>query len=48
MKFGQFMASFYENVALFNFHRILCEKDFLDVCMLIWINFDSFAMTYLI
>ena len=33
---------------LFNFQRILCKKDSVEVSMLIWTNSDSFAMTYLI
>ena len=40
-----------ENVAwklVFNFQRILYEKESEDVCMLIWIDFNSFAITYLI
>ena len=30
---------------LFNFQRNLCEKDSEEVSMLIWTNFDSFAIT---
>ena len=30
--------------ALFNFQRIFCKKKSDEVCMLIWINFDSFAI----
>ena len=33
--------------ALFNFQRILCKKESEEVCMLIWTNFDSSAITYL-
>ena len=32
----------------FNFQRILSKKESEEVCMLIWTNFDSFAVTYLI
>ena len=32
---------------LFNFQRILCKKDSVEVSMLIWTNFDRFAITYL-
>ena len=59
MKFGQFVQyykiiffikKFYENVAwkLFNFQRILCKKDTLQVSMLISTNFDRLAIAYLI
>ena len=34
--------------ALFNLQRILCKKDSVEVSMLIWTNFDRFAITYLI
>ena len=34
--------------ALFNFQRILRKKDFVEVNMVIWTNFDRFAITYLI
>ena len=34
--------------ALFNFQRILCEEDSVEVSMLIWTNFDRFAITNLI
>ena len=34
--------------ALSNFQRILCKKEFEEASMLIWTNFDSFAITYLI
>ena len=34
--------------ALFNFRRILCKKDSEEGSMLIWTNFDSFAIAYLI
>ena len=30
--------------ALFNFRRILCNKDSEEVSTLIWTNFDSFAV----
>ena len=46
--------SYMKNVAwklapgLFDFHIILCKKDSEEVSMLIWTNFDSFAITYLI
>ena len=46
-----FIKKFFEKYgleALFNFHRILCEKDSVEVSMLIWINFDRFAVTYVI
>ena len=33
---------------LFNFHRILCKKESEEASMLIWTNFESFAITYLI
>ena len=33
--------------ALFNFQRILCKKESEEACKLIWTNFDSFAVTYL-
>ena len=33
---------------LFNFQKILIRKDSMEVCKLIWTNFDSFAITYLI
>ena len=32
----------------FNFQRILFQKDSVEVSMLIWTNFDSFATTYVI
>ena len=32
----------------FNFQRILFKEDYVKVSMLIWTNFDSFAITYLI
>ena len=32
----------------FYFQRIFCKKESKKVCMLIWTNFDSFALTYLI
>ena len=32
----------------FNFQRTLCKKESEEASMLIWTNFDSFAMTYLI
>ena len=32
--------------ALFNFPRTLCEKDSKEVSMLIWTDFESFAITY--
>ena len=34
--------------ALFDFERILCKKDSEKVSMMIWTNFDSFAIIYLI
>ena len=34
--------------ALFNFVRILCKKDSVELIMLIWTNFDRFAITYVI
>ena len=34
--------------ALFNFQKNFCEKEFDEVNILIWTNFDSFAITYLI
>ena len=34
--------------ALFNFQRILYEKDSVEASMLIWTNFDRLAITYLI
>ena len=34
--------------ALFNFQKILCKKDSKEGSMLIWTNFDSFVLTYLI
>ena len=34
--------------APFNFQRILCKKEFEEVNMVIWTNFDSFTITYLI
>ena len=50
-----FIKKFYEKCGLetssrpfFNFQRILCQHEFVEVCMLIWINFDSCAITYLI
>ena len=33
---------------LFNFQRILYEKESEEASMLIWTTFDSFAITYLI
>ena len=33
--------------SFFNFQRILCKKDSVEVSMLIWTNFDRFAITYL-
>ena len=33
---------------LFNFQRILGKENSEEVSMLIWTNFDSFAITYLI
>ena len=32
----------------FNFQRILCKKESEEVSILIWTNFDSFAIIYLI
>ena len=43
-----------KNVALrlvpdpFNYQRILCEQDSGEASMLIWTNFDSYVITYLI
>ena len=34
--------------ALFNFQNIICKKESEEVRMLIWTNFDSVAITYLI
>ena len=34
--------------AFFNFQRILCKKEPEKASMLIWTNFDSFAVIYLI
>ena len=34
--------------ALFNSQRILCEKEFEEVCTLILTNFDYFTIKYLI
>ena len=34
--------------ALFNFQKILFKKESEEASMLIWTNFDSFAITYLI
>ena len=34
--------------AFFNFHGIRCQKEFEEVNVLIWINFNSFAITFLI
>ena len=59
MKFGQFMQYYkmiflikklYEKhgLAFFNFQKTLCKKDSVKVSMLIWTNFDRFAITYLI
>ena len=54
MKFGQFLQYYKINGAwklvqvLSNFQRILCKKDSVEVSMLIWTNFDRFAITYLI
>ena len=31
----------------FNFQKIHCKQESEEVCMLIWTNFDSFAITYL-
>ena len=33
---------------LFNFQRIYCKKESVEARMLIWTNFDSFAITCLI
>ena len=30
------------------FERILCKKDTVEVSIMIWTNFDNFAITYLI
>ena len=32
---------------LCNFQRILCKKEYEEAGMLIWTNFESFAITYL-
>ena len=32
---------------LFNFQRIFCKKDSVEASMLIWANFDRFAVTNL-
>ena len=32
--------------ALFNFQRILCKKESMEVSVLVWTDFDSFANTY--
>ena len=34
--------------ALFSFQRILCKKESEEASMLIWTNFDSFAIAYVI
>ena len=34
--------------ALFNFQRILCNKDPEELSLVIWTNYNSFAVTYLI
>ena len=34
--------------ALFNFQGIPCKKESEEVIVLIWTNFDKFAITYLI
>ena len=55
MKFSQFMhtkenflsKNSMENISL-NSKRILCKKKSKEICMLIWTNFDSFAIAYLI
>ena len=45
-----FIKRFYEKYgqdwfqSLFNFQRILCKKESEEVSMLIWTNFDSFAI----
>ena len=33
--------------AFFNFQRMLSEKESEEIYKLIWTNFDSFAITYL-
>ena len=33
---------------LLNFQKILCKKDSEQVSMVVWKNFESFAITYLI
>ena len=38
----------HEFQVLFNFQRILCKKESEEASMLIWTNFDSFAIKYLI
>ena len=51
-KIAFLIKKFYEKCGpekvLFNFQRILCEKDSVKVSMLIWTNFDRSAITYLI
>ena len=47
------MKIFYQNIlwkiwALFYFQKVLCKKEFEEVCMLILTNFDTFGITYLI
>ena len=34
--------------ALFNFQRILCKKESEEATMLIWTNFDSYVIEYVI
>ena len=34
--------------ALFKFQRIFCKKESKEASMIIWTNFDSFALIYLI
>ena len=55
MKFGQVTTTSMKNVAwklvpdpLFNFQKILYEKESEEVSMLMWTNFDNFANKYLL
>ena len=50
-KLKLFVKKFYEFPIvpdLFNFQRILCKKESDEASMLIWTNFDSFVITYVI
>ena len=48
------MKKFYEKCDLktsskpFNFQRILCKKESEEACMLIWTNFNNFAIPHII